>query len=276
MSFHSSPGGGNSRYTGIENGNRLGERPVVRQSKFFRENESGNQMKNILGHDNLSWDADKQQGVFQGQSVYDGRTQAYNGGQQALPPPQQQQQRFSPQQQQQHQPAFPPQQQQRFSPPQPPSQEKRVCFGGAANSAGAPTRDGQSAARRAITFGGPGAQSGAPPPRAPPSQAGPSRGPPPSSQAGPSRGPPPQAAHAPPPAGGEIEYPWPGSVCSCDACGSVVDRYYHCIDCQEATGLFDLCVRCCGSIYLNVQGGLPLVAHPTHDYKSHRMQHVIP
>lgn len=72
----------------------------------------------------------------------------------------------------------------------------------------------------------------------------------------------------------EIEYPLPGSVASCDSCGAVVDRYYHCADCREETGpLFDLCVRCCGVIYL--QGGQKL-PHPTHNYGTHQMQHVVP
>ena len=56
-SAYSSPGGS------IETGNRLGNRPVVRQSKFYRENESGNGMKGVLGHDHLAWDAQKQEGV---------------------------------------------------------------------------------------------------------------------------------------------------------------------------------------------------------------------
>ena len=45
--------------------------------------------------------------------------------------------------------------------------------------------------------------------------------------------------------GDEIEYPLPGSVASCDACGDVVNRFYHCQDCPEETGLFDLCTECC-------------------------------
>lgn len=55
----------------IENGNRLGERPVVRQSKIYRQNESGNAMKAALGHDELKWEIDGLQGVFAGQGVYD-------------------------------------------------------------------------------------------------------------------------------------------------------------------------------------------------------------
>ena len=55
----------------IENGNRLGERPVVRQSKIYRQNESGNAMKAALGHDELKWEIDALQGVFAGQGVYD-------------------------------------------------------------------------------------------------------------------------------------------------------------------------------------------------------------
>ena len=55
----------------IENGNRLGQRPVVRQSRTYRQNESGNAMKAALGHDELAWETDALQGVFAGQGVYD-------------------------------------------------------------------------------------------------------------------------------------------------------------------------------------------------------------
>ena len=67
---------------------------------------------------------------------------------------------------------------------------------------------------------------------------------------------------------------------ACDACGSVVNRYYHCADCPEETGLFDVCTECCAALYLK-QGspralsmGMP--DHPTHDYKNHRMVHITP
>ncbi|RYY87901.1 hypothetical protein EON63_03295 [archaeon] len=52
----------------------LGERPVVRQSRLYRQHEGGNSMKALLGADNLAWEADKQQGVFQGRPVYDHNT----------------------------------------------------------------------------------------------------------------------------------------------------------------------------------------------------------
>ena len=42
----------------------------------------------------------------------------------------------------------------------------------------------------------------------------------------------------------EIEYPNPGSSASCDGCGTVVERFYHCMNCPEETGLFDLCASC--------------------------------
>jgi hypothetical protein len=53
-----------------ENGNTLGTRPVVRQSKLYREKESGNAMKAAMGHDSLQWDTEKLQGIFEGQGVY--------------------------------------------------------------------------------------------------------------------------------------------------------------------------------------------------------------
>ena len=222
--------GGYSSPGSIETGNRLGNRPTVRQSKIYRTNESGNAMKGLLGQSNLAWETDQQQGVFSGHAVYDGESGTYQGGaslpqhqyqqQQAFPPPQQQQQQW------QYQP--PPQQPQHQRPPQaPPAAKKKVAFGGpgagGGDCAGCSSGGG---------FGGGGAPTG------------------------------------------EAEYPLPGSVASCDACGSTVDRYYHCADCIEATGLFDLCVRCCGAIYL--QGGAMRIDHPTHDYQTHRMQHITP
>ena len=72
----------------------------------------------------------------------------------------------------------------------------------------------------------------------------------------------------------EPEYPLPGSSASCDSCGSVVQRYYHCRDCPEETGLFDLCAACCAAVY--VQGSIPKPEHPTHDYNNHQMEQVAP
>ena len=237
-------GGFSSPGHSIENGNRLGNRPVVRQSKIYRTNESGNAMKSLLGQDNLAWDTEKQQGVFSGQAVYDGEAGTYNAG--ASPLQQQQQQRYQQQQQQQQryqqqQQQPPPQQQAQFQPQQPqqqrqqfqqrppPSAQKKVCFGG-----GDPTPSCGNNSSGGLAFGG-----GAP--------------------------------------ATEIEYPLPGSVAACDMCGTTVDRYYHCADCPEETGLFDLCVRCCGAVYLRQPGAPPIaLEHPTHDYQRHAMQHVCP
>jgi hypothetical protein len=52
-------------------GNSLGDRSCVRQSKLYRQHEGGNSMKAILGTDHLSWDADQQQGAYGGRPVYD-------------------------------------------------------------------------------------------------------------------------------------------------------------------------------------------------------------
>jgi hypothetical protein len=166
MKFHgaASPRGPSPR--GIENGNKLGERPVVRQSKIYRTNESGNAMKSIFGQDHLAWDTDKQQGVFEGQAVF--------GGDALMP-------------------------------------EQDLQTG---------------------SF-----------------------------------------------TGEEVEYPNPGCSASCDSCGEVVTRFYHCIDCREETGLFDLCTPCCAAIYLK-QGTPQMMAsarpppHATHEYASHRMVHI--
>ena len=39
----------------IERGNRLGSRPCVRQSDIYRQRESGDAMKSMLGQDHLKW-----------------------------------------------------------------------------------------------------------------------------------------------------------------------------------------------------------------------------
>ena len=208
----------------IEVGNRLGERPTVRQSKIYRANESGNAMKDLMGHGHLAWDQNQQQGVFAGQAVYDGVTGTYNGGGGGGGPPQR--------------PPLPPSQQQQQQPPQPQppqqQQKKRVCFGGPGNNGGGSSSCGGGGGG-SVVFGG-------------------------AAPSGPVE---------------EAEYPLPGSVASCDACGQVVNRYYHCADCAEETGLFDVCVRCCGALYLG-QGPPIRIDHPTHNYETHRMQHVYP
>lgn len=142
MSFSPSPRRGTA--TGIESGNKLGSRPVVRQSKLYREHESGNTMKSLFGQDHLSWKTQEQEGVFNGQGVYDASN---------------------------NRPSSPP----------------------VLQSTGGATHDFDDAVCQ------------------------------------------------------EVEYPQPGSVASCDACESVVNRYYHCLDCPETTGLFDLCSECCVS-----------------------------
>eukprot|EP00944_MAST-04C_sp_MAST-4C-sp1_P001347 g1347.t1 len=50
--------------------NMLTRRPSVRQSRLFREKESGNTMKNLLGQSHLNWDVTKTQGAFNS-PVYD-------------------------------------------------------------------------------------------------------------------------------------------------------------------------------------------------------------
>ena len=187
-----SPRGGSGS---IENGNRLGERPVVRQSKIYREHEGGNAMKSLLGQDHLAWDPNKQQGVFDGLAVYDYASRTYTSD----------------------------------------SSPKHATF--------APDVDG------------------------------PTRGSPKSVTSSPHQ----LAADI-----NEPEYPLPGSNASCDLCGDVVRRFYHCADCKEDEGgLFDLCVPCCGAVYLQ-QGPPELLqrvrslSHPTHDVGKHKMVHVTP
>ena len=73
-------------------------------------------------------------------------------------------------------------------------------------------------------------------------------------------------------------YPQPGSYTTCAACGNVVDRFYHCADCEER---FALCVSCCAAIYLGPQKGntealSKLRAPASHSIAEHVMVHVVP
>ena len=58
-------------------GNTLGDRSCVRQSKLFRQYESGNGVKDILGVSHLAWKTDSKQGAYMGHSVYDHSADAY-------------------------------------------------------------------------------------------------------------------------------------------------------------------------------------------------------
>jgi hypothetical protein len=60
-----------SGYGSQNTGNTLGNRSCIRQSRTFRRLESGNAMKGILGHGNLSWDYSRKEGAYRGQAVYD-------------------------------------------------------------------------------------------------------------------------------------------------------------------------------------------------------------
>jgi hypothetical protein len=57
---------------GIEVGNTLGDRSSVRQSRYFRQYESGNAVKGLLGTPHLQWDETKKQGAYEGHTVYEG------------------------------------------------------------------------------------------------------------------------------------------------------------------------------------------------------------
>ena len=120
-------------------GNVVGDRPCVRQSRLFRQHDSGNAMKDLMGT-GVKWDVNQQQGAYQGKTVYDhnapdnrapvsnnqgpSKRDQYQSQQQAPPQQQQQQpqqyqqeqQQFQPQQQEQQQ--FQPQQQQQYQPQQ--------------------------------------------------------------------------------------------------------------------------------------------------------------
>ena len=68
-------------------GNVLGDRPCVRQSKLYREHEGGNTMKGLLGQDALKWDTNRTEGAYQGGRVFD-----HNAPRNTQAPAQQQQQ----------------------------------------------------------------------------------------------------------------------------------------------------------------------------------------
>lgn len=52
-------------------GNVLGDRPCVRQSKLFRQHDAGNAMKDLMGQSHLSWKTNVQEGAYAGMRVYD-------------------------------------------------------------------------------------------------------------------------------------------------------------------------------------------------------------
>lgn len=58
-------------------GNSLGDRSCVRQSKLYRMYESGNDVKAILGTAHLSWDPNQKQGAYQGHGVFDHTKDGY-------------------------------------------------------------------------------------------------------------------------------------------------------------------------------------------------------
>lgn len=68
-------------------GNVLGDRPCVRQSKLYREHVGGNAMKEMFGQDSLKWSTTQQQGVYAGKAVWNGNERAAH----AQPPQQQKQ-----------------------------------------------------------------------------------------------------------------------------------------------------------------------------------------
>jgi hypothetical protein len=66
------PGHKHDSSAGTQNqGNTLGDRSCVRQSKLYRMRESGNDIKSILGTPHLCWDTRQKQGAYEGQAVYD-------------------------------------------------------------------------------------------------------------------------------------------------------------------------------------------------------------
>lgn len=54
-------------------GNVLGERPCVRQSRLYREHNGGNTMKELMGQGDLKWDTTCVQGAYAGGKIFDHR-----------------------------------------------------------------------------------------------------------------------------------------------------------------------------------------------------------
>ncbi|CAD7925383.1 unnamed protein product [Amoebophrya sp. A120] len=74
MSSAGGPSGGHQhdpRFASQNLGNSLGNRSCVRQTKFFRMYESGNTMKDLLGHSSLHWDFNQKEGAYKGQPIED-------------------------------------------------------------------------------------------------------------------------------------------------------------------------------------------------------------
>eukprot|EP00284_Hemiselmis_tepida_P016850 CAMPEP_0174930920 /NCGR_PEP_ID=MMETSP1355-20121228/31584_1 /TAXON_ID=464990 /ORGANISM="Hemiselmis tepida, Strain CCMP443" /LENGTH=104 /DNA_ID=CAMNT_0016177239 /DNA_START=55 /DNA_END=366 /DNA_ORIENTATION=+ len=65
-----------SRAGGQNVGNHIGDRSSVRQSKLYRQYESGNQIKDLLGQGCLKWDENKKQGAYSGPVFDHNRAQA--------------------------------------------------------------------------------------------------------------------------------------------------------------------------------------------------------
>eukprot|EP00760_Papus_ankaliazontas_P025978 PhM_4_TR2960/c0_g2_i1/m.58694 len=87
-------------------GNTLGDRPCVRQSRLYRQHEGGNAMKDLLGHGELKWDTNAQEGAYAGRRVHDPLNDMPTNQQasyQEQPVKQQRQPQAQPQEQQQRQ-----------------------------------------------------------------------------------------------------------------------------------------------------------------------------
>ena len=61
-------------------GNTLGSRSCIRQSRLFRQYESGNDIKNIMGMSNLTWKTHESEGVYRNKPVYDANKPMHNEG----------------------------------------------------------------------------------------------------------------------------------------------------------------------------------------------------
>jgi len=110
-------------------GNSLGDRPCVRQSKNFRSGMGGNTMKELMGQEQLKWNLHQTEGAYAGGRAHDALAEVpqnmapasaspAGGAKQQQHHQQQQQEYQAPPMQQQQQQAYYPQQQQQQNYPQ--------------------------------------------------------------------------------------------------------------------------------------------------------------
>jgi len=78
MTSHTRCGGDGISTAGQNCHNVLGSKPCVRQSRLYRERESGNAMKEAMGF-GTKWDTDRLEGAYAGMNAYDANSPGRQG-----------------------------------------------------------------------------------------------------------------------------------------------------------------------------------------------------